>query len=77
LSQNSEFGCPRPKSTVSSKATAIKSGQSVLCQLIENEEKKLRQQKEMEKQKQALGALGDDLEDIELQKALMESMQYQ
>ncbi|KAF0978620.1 hypothetical protein FDP41_002440 [Naegleria fowleri] len=69
-----EFGCPRPKSTVAAKSSSIKSGQSMLSQIIELEEKKLRHKKELEKQEELLRDMSMTDEEWELQKAILESM---
>ncbi|EFC43615.1 predicted protein [Naegleria gruberi] len=69
-----EFGCPRPKSTVTTRATAIKSGQSMLSRMMEEAEILKNKKQELEKQKQLAGTIGTDLDDIELQKAILESM---
>ena len=69
-----EFGCPRPKSTVTTRATAIKSGQSMLSRMIEEEEMKRLKKQELERQKQLSQTIGVDADDVELQKAILESM---
>ncbi|KAL9649799.1 hypothetical protein ABK040_009613 [Willaertia magna] len=66
-----EFGCPKPKSMLATKSTQHR-GQSALSQLIEAEEEK----KKIKEQEKLVLAVETDLQgfDVELQRAIMESM---